>query len=559
MPEPDDTRPDRPRVAVFAGPNATVLNSEPLVTSNKARLVRGLEVRRDAAGRPLRYDPLRPQRLAAPATVWVEAFSAHPLESDVARLYGPPDGYMDAAGVVRPQPVSPADRPVQRIDLLPEDGLYLLPYMAFQADGRPWDGDEADPFGPPGNARQPFYPDAARVFEEIDRLQPGDDGVAGHLDRLADFEFFRPAPSGGWTSQGEERGRDFFPYRPGHLIRQPSRLALGRLTNEVQRTLASGRFVGGLWLEGSPYLEETAWWLNLLIDSAGPIAACSAQRPHGAVGNDGDRNIIDAVSYLVSDAWSDSEGRDDLGVVVVVDQQIFTSRSIQKADARPGGYEATGGHGGVIGTISGQGRPILSSRPVHRHTWQSAVRLTELPEWVEGVRAGGGRALERIRVRVRAADGGLVPEAVPVVALIKHGQYIEEDDAVDPGQEVGIQARLDRALERHPLAGFVAEGGSPFGSFNESAEVVLRRVAFSGYPVVKVGRGNAGGVVSRTYGPFAIPGGNLTATKARLLLMACLLRFGGLPPARDPDAPTGEEVQATDVALERFREVFASH
>ena len=40
--------------------------------------------------------------------------------------------------------------------LTPEDGLYLLPYMAMQADGRPWEGDEADPFGPPHRARQPF-------------------------------------------------------------------------------------------------------------------------------------------------------------------------------------------------------------------------------------------------------------------------------------------------------------------------------------------------------------------------------------------------------------------
>jgi hypothetical protein len=162
-------------------------------------------------------------------------------------------------------------------------------------------------------------------------------------------------------------------------------------------------------------------------------------------------------------------------------------------------------------------------------------------------------------VPIRDANGDLAPEAVPVVALAKHGQYIEEADEIDAGQEVALQARLERALQRHPLAGFVAEGGSPFGSFNESAEVVLRRAAFSGFPVVKTGRGNAGGVASRTYGPFAIPGGNLTATKARLLLMACLLRFGGLPPARDPEAPTPDEIRATDRALEPFREVFGSH
>ena len=63
----------RPRIAVFAGPTATVLNTPDLVTSNKARARHGL------APRPGRFDQLRPQRLAAPATVYVEAFSAHPL------------------------------------------------------------------------------------------------------------------------------------------------------------------------------------------------------------------------------------------------------------------------------------------------------------------------------------------------------------------------------------------------------------------------------------------------------------------------------------------------
>jgi len=103
--------------------------------------------------------------------------------------------------------------------------------MALQADGQPWDADEAAPFGPPDRARQPFYPDASRVFEEIDRLTPGDDGLGGHLARLADFDFYRPAPPAGYTRgqaeadrtdvgrgdiEPEERGRDYFPYRPVH-------------------------------------------------------------------------------------------------------------------------------------------------------------------------------------------------------------------------------------------------------------------------------------------------------------------------------------------------------
>jgi hypothetical protein len=46
----------------------------------------------------MRFDVLRPQRLAAPVTVYVQQFSAHPLERDAAELYAPPDGYVDVQG-----------------------------------------------------------------------------------------------------------------------------------------------------------------------------------------------------------------------------------------------------------------------------------------------------------------------------------------------------------------------------------------------------------------------------------------------------------------------------
>ena len=52
---------------------------------------------------------------------------------------------------------------------------------------------------------------------------------------------------------------------------------------------------------------------------------------------------------------------------------------------------------------------------------------------------------------------------------------------------------------------------------------------------------------------------NLTATKARLLLMACLLKFGSLPPAEDPDNPTAGELEAIRVALADYQAVFDTH
>ena len=74
----------KPRIAHLAGPNATIQNTPALVTSNKARAKRSLPLLTNPDGSPARFDVLRAQRLAAPVTVYVEQFSAHPLEPDAA-------------------------------------------------------------------------------------------------------------------------------------------------------------------------------------------------------------------------------------------------------------------------------------------------------------------------------------------------------------------------------------------------------------------------------------------------------------------------------------------
>jgi len=59
--------------------------------------------------------------------------------------------------------------------------------------------------------------------------------------------------------------------------------------------------------------------------------------------------------------------------------------------------------------------------------------------------------------------------------------------------------------------------------------------------------------------PLAIAGSNLTATKARLLLMACLMKCGCLPPAADPTKPTAAETEATKEKLTQYQEIFNTH
>jgi L-asparaginase len=564
------------RIAHLAGPNATIQNTPALVTSNKARAKHKLPLLANEDGSPARFDVLRNQRLAAPVTVYVEQFSAHPLEADACELYGPPDGYVDNAGRVHKERHGADDKPVYEVELRPEDGVYPLPYMALQADGKPWEEECAAPGAPEAKARQGFFPDGSRSFEEIDRLQIGEKGVGNLISALADVDFYRVLPPSGFTKgvpagrrtdagagdiAPERRGVDFFPYKPAHLGASPSRHHLARATNAVQQILASGKYDGAIWTEGSPRNEESIWWLNLLVDTILPIVGNSAQRPQGMISHDGPKNIVDAAAYIASRVWADDQGRDQAGAVMIQEQRIFAARAVQKADARPGGYVATGGHGGIIGAAGHDGPPLLHYLPTARHTWNSDVNIARLPEKTVGVRKEGAR-IETVPVPVKGADGLLVDGAIPKVAICKDASYWADDNSLegaDIEQEVDLIAMIDHMLTRWPLSGFVVEGLTPYGSnISTARHRLMLRAVYSGLPVARTGRGNTEGFVGLR-DPSFIGGSNLTATKARLLLMAAMMRLGALPPAADPDHPTAAERTATHKKVEAYQAIFNTH
>lgn len=563
---------DKPRIAYLSGGNATISNSPPLVTSNKARARHGLPLKTNPDGSAARFDVLRPQRLAAPVTVYVEQFSAHPLESDAAELYGPPDGYIDAAGAFHEQRQSDGDTPVYRIELAPEDGLYPMPYMGRQADGSAWEDDCAYPGAPADKSRQAYYPDGSRLFEEIDRFGIAEDGTGNLISQHADVDFFRIMPSGGYTKgqaaadrtdmgdgdiEPEVLGRDFFAYRPVHLARSPSRGWMARMVNDIQDILDSGNYLGAVWTQGSPRVEETLYWLNLMLDTTLPVCGNAAQRTHGEISNDGPKNLVDSVDYITSRVWQDGDGKNRAGTVVIQEQQIFASREVQKGEARPGGYVATGGHGGLLGAVRHGMPPILTYLPGSKHTYQSDVNRTRLPDSVTGyTKAGSG--MDAVEVAVKDAYGRLLEAAIPKVTITKEGNYSPEASDSGPEREVDLVALMEDNLANAPLAGFVVEGQSPYGSLtNDQRNALMRKAVYSGMPVVRVGRGNNEGFSARA-GVF-LGGSNLTSTKARLVLMACLLKFGALPPAADPSAPTEAETAAIQDRLDLYQAVFDTH
>jgi L-asparaginase len=556
-----DAQRAKPKIAVFSGQNATIQHGLSLITSNKARAKYGLPLRTDRQGSPLRFDVLRPQRLAAPVTVYIEAFSAHPLEKDASELYAPPDGYLNPqTRAFSKQRQGPNDIPVYEATLDPGDGLYMLPYMARQADGKAWDGDCTTPTASSDRCRQAYYPDASRTYEEVDRFYDN------AFSSQADFDFYRAVPPAGYrkglpaserTDVGEGDipkevwGQNFFP--SGSDRSEPARFELARITNMAQKAMGSGKYAGAIWMAGSSQIEETVYWLNLLVDTKVPMVGNASQSVHGELGNDGDRNMVSSVDYILSGVLKDANGLDQIGVVMVQERRAIIAREVQKSAARPGGYIPTGGHGGVVASIN---PTMLTSLPVKKHTYTSDVNITKLPTSVPGVRQVGN-VISNVPVQIKDQNGDLLPAAIPRVGLVKYATFGGDDYADDPLSEVEVSARVDANLKKFPLAGFVVEANEPYGNVQESLEIALERVVRHGMPVVMAGRGNTEDF-TRPSGLF-LGAGNLTSTKARLLLMAAIMKLGVLPVPKDPEHATADELKAIQAKLKQYQAIFDTH
>jgi hypothetical protein len=96
------------------------------------------------------------------------------------------------------------------------------------------------------------------------------------------------------------------------------------------------------------------------------------------------------------------------------------------------------------------------------------------------------------------------------------------------------------------------------GSASQHAALTI--AAFSGMPTVRVGRADPGGrVPSDNRGGLSIAGSNLDTNKARLLLMAAMLKLGRLPKAKDPRNPTKDERNTVVAKLEQYQEIIENH
>lgn len=97
-----------------------------------------------------------------------------------------------------------------------------------------------------------------------------------------------------------------------------------KLSKRINEIFAKNQADAVVVTHGTDTQEETAYFLDLTVNSSKPVVIVGAMRPSTAMSQDGNRNLLDAVMVAGNSA---SESR---GVIVAMDEKIFDARDVTK-------------------------------------------------------------------------------------------------------------------------------------------------------------------------------------------------------------------------------------
>lgn len=177
--------------------------------------------------------------------------------------------------------------------------------------------------------------------------------------------------------------------------------------------------------------------------------------------------------------------------------------------------------------------------------------LRSLPRTVPGLELEG-RATRAIKVTLADANGQLHPAAHPAVAVIRDSGWSPDDPARDAAGSFEVLLGAARVVRERPLAGLVSVGNH-FGALQPGTEEALRRAVRMGLPVVRTARN---GEVQAAPDDLLISAGRMPEAEARRVLSYCLVNYGALPPAANPDRPTAAETTALRARIRLYQQAF---
>jgi len=147
-----------------------------------------------------------------------------------------------------------------------------------------------------------------------------------------------------------------------------------KLADRINTLLKSNSVDGIVITHGTDTMEETAYFLNLVVKSKKPVVLTGSMRPSTAMSADGPLNIYNAVAVA---ADPNAAGR---GVLVVANDDIHSARAVMKSNTTDV-QTFISPMFGLVGTVA-YGKARFFRKPFSVHTYDSKFSVegvTSLP------------------------------------------------------------------------------------------------------------------------------------------------------------------------------------
>ncbi|MDA3053654.1 type II asparaginase [Campylobacter sp. JMF_01 NE2] len=245
-----------------------------------------------------------------------------------------------------------------------------------------------------------------------------------------------------------------------------------KLANRVNELLTKNDVDGVVITHGTDTMEETAYFLNLVVKTKKPIVMVGAMRSGTSLSADGPLNIFNGVNVAINPSAREK------GVMVVMNDEIHAAREVTKTNTTAVDTFASP-NAGKIGTVN-YGIVNFYMNPLRKHTVDSVFNIKDVKE------------LPRVDI------------------LFAHAQDVA--DFVDAAVNGGAKGIV--------LAGM--GNGNPF----PTVEAALAKASENGVVIVRASRTGSGStsvgaeVDDAKYG--FLTSDNLNAAKARVLLQLAL-------------------------------------
>lgn len=147
------------------------------------------------------------------------------------------------------------------------------------------------------------------------------------------------------------------------------------LAKEIEKQALRPDVTGIVVTHGTDTLEETAFFLNLVLDTEKPVVLTGSMRPATAISADGPMNLYEAIQTALE---PESQNR---GVLVQFAGKLYSARDVQKSDAHAL-CAMTGATTGACGTVCDGKVDYIwkSSKPHTSETEFSISSISSLPK-----------------------------------------------------------------------------------------------------------------------------------------------------------------------------------